>query len=349
MTASPTPDPAWPTDAWAPAGWPEASQREVQAVVDVAFDDPATVEALGPTSAFAIAHDGHLALERYAEGCATTTTLPSWSIAKSMLHAVAGVMAGDGLITLDDVVQHPLWSEPGAPPRAPITIDHAFAMRDGLAWEENYTAEGVSDVQEMLWGRGRTDVARYVAQRPVTHPPGAVYRYSSGTTNLVSAHLGQVLRTHGQDMTSYLAERLLAPLGMASATPKFDAAGTWIASSYCFATAPDFLRLGLLYLRDGCWAGGRLLPAGWVAHAVTPQPGVLDEGWGYGRHWWTLPERPGVFFANGFAGQFVLVVPVHDLVVVRLGASPTGASPLVEQHLGAVVDAAASVIATGRG
>jgi CubicO group peptidase (beta-lactamase class C family) len=149
-----------------------------------------------------------------------------------------------------------------------------------------------------------------------------------------------VLEAVDQDMATFLRRRLFEPLGISSAIPKFDAAGTWIASSYCFATAQDFLRFGLLYLRDGVVDGRRLLPEGWVEDARTPQPGVDDEGWGYARHWWTLPSMPGAFFANGHAGQFVFLVPQHDLIVFRSGTSPTGVSPLLVAYLTAVIDAA---------
>ena len=346
------PSAPWPSASWPSATWPTATRsvaerRGLDAIVGAAFEDPGTIEDLGPTQALAIVHDGRLVLERYAPELDASTTLASWSIAKSVMHAVTGIMVGDGLVTVDDVITHPVWVGARASQRPPISIRHALEMRDGLRWNERYDDVGTSDVKEMLWGRGRRDMARYVAERPVAHLPGTTYAYSSGTTNLLSFHLSQVLRDHGADMAGYLATRLFAPLGMHRATPKFDAAGTWIASTYCFATAQDFLRFGLLYLRDGNWAGQRILPAGWVAAAATPQPDVLDEGWGYGRHWWTLPNLPGAFFANGFAGQFILVVPEHELVVVRLGTSPTGASPRVAQHLCAVVAAAA--IATARG
>jgi CubicO group peptidase (beta-lactamase class C family) len=105
---------------------------------------------------------------------------------------------------------------------------------------------------------------------------------------------------------------------MASATPRFDDAGTFVGSSFVFATARDFARFGLLYLRDGVWDGRRILPAGWVDHARTPTPASRGE---YGAHWWLAMDGSGIFTANGYRGQYTIVDPTRDLVVVRLGGS----------------------------
>ena len=115
-----------------------------------------------------------------------------------------------------------------------------------------------------------------------------------------------------------MRRRLFEPLGMKTAKPRFDAAGTFIGSSYVFATARDFARFGLLYLRDGIWEDRRLLPEGWVDHARRVTPASAGE---YGAHWWLALDGSGIFSANGFNGQYVIVVPTRDLVVVRLGIS----------------------------
>ena len=132
---------------------------------------------------------------------------------------------------------------------------------------------------------------------------------------------------------------LFDPIGMRSPIPKFDASGTWIGSSYCFSTAEDFARFGLLYLRAGVWDGTQVLPEGWVDHARTPQPDVDDDGWGYGAHWWLLPDRDdGLFFASGYRGQYTIVVPGLDLVVVRSGDSETEQRDAVLGTLLEIVD-----------
>lgn len=121
-------------------------------------------------------------------------------------------------------------------------------------------------------------------------------------------------------------ERLFSPLGVTSALPTFDDAGTFIGSSFCFATPRDFARFGLLYLRGGVWQDRQLLSADWVDYARTPtfqQPGVTDSP--YGAHWWLGVGGPGSFSANGYEGQFILVCPDRDLIVVRHGATPAEA------------------------
>ena len=120
----------------------------------------------------------------------------------------------------------------------------------------------------MLFGDGRSDMAHFAADRPLAEAPGTRFNYSSATSNIVS---GIVARTvgPGEPYARFLHGRLFAPLGMASADPEFDEAGTWAASSFLRATARDFARFGLFYLRDGVWDGVRLLPAGWVDHGRT--------------------------------------------------------------------------------
>ena len=121
---------------------------------------------------------------------------------------------------------------------------------------------------------------------------------------------------------------------MASASARFDPAGTWIGSSFVFASARDFARFGLLYLRDGVWEGERVLPEGWVEYARTATPGSAGE---YGAHWWLPPGGEGMFSANGYRGQYVFVAPARDVVAVRLGESTAEQQPLVKAWLGELV------------
>jgi CubicO group peptidase (beta-lactamase class C family) len=131
-----------------------------------------------------------------------------------------------------------------------------------------------------------------------------------------------------------MRERLFGPLGMASAQPKFDAAGTFIGSSFCFATPRDFARFGLLYLRGGAWDGTRLLPASWVDHARTPtfqQAGCPDGP--YGAHWWLDLAGPGSFSANGYQGQYLILCPDRDLIIARNGVTREENQPALQAWL----------------
>ena len=184
---------------------------------------------------------------------------------------LTGFLVGDGRLAIDDPAPVPEWRAPDDP-RQPITVQQLLEMRSGLQFAEDYVDAGVSDVIEMLFGRGQHDVATFAAGFPLDHPPGAVWSYSSGTTNIVSRVVGDAVGGGEAGMRRFLQDRLFDPLGMASADPRFDEAGTFIGSSFLYATAHDFARFGYLYLRDGVWEGERLLPEGWVDHARTSVP-----------------------------------------------------------------------------
>ncbi len=223
---------------------------------------------LAETFAVLVVHGGQVVAERYQGALehfdrpptpvTAETPLLSWSMAKSMLHAVVGLLVGDGRLDLDAPADVPEWSDPGDPRHA-ITLRQLLAMRDGLAFVEDYVDDRVSDVMHMLFGEGQSDMAHFAADRPLAAPPGTRFNYSSGTSNIIS---GVVARTvgPGESYARFLHGRLFGPIGMKSADPEFDEAGTWVASSYLHATAQDYARFGLLYLRDGMWDGTRLLP-----------------------------------------------------------------------------------------
>jgi CubicO group peptidase (beta-lactamase class C family) len=322
LPSQPT-DVPWPTTEW-PTG-PVPHGVALEPLLAAAFEDP----GLAMSYAVVVVHGGRLVAERYggalehwdrpAEPVGPDTPLLSWSMAKSVLHAAVGLLAGEGRVHPDDPAGVPAWQGEGDP-RAGITLEHLLDMRDGLAWAEDYVDAGGSDVIEMLFGRGQEDVARFAIDRPLAAPPGERFNYSSGTSNVVSSlvasHVGS-----GDDYDAFLRERLFEPIGMTSANPRFDAAGTWIASSYVHATARDWARFGSLYLRDGVWDGRRLLPEGWVDHGRRMRS-VDEEGDVYGAHWWGEGDDHGTFAARGYEGQSILVCPALDLVVARLGKTP---------------------------
>jgi CubicO group peptidase (beta-lactamase class C family) len=250
-----------------------------------------------------------------------------------MLHAAVGMLVGEGRLDTAAPAPVPAWRG-AADPRGAITLEHLLRMVDGLAFVEEYREGEHSDVIEMIYGAGKDDVASYAESRPLAHPPGTWWNYSSGTSNVVSAILGRTLGGHAA-VDDFLRARLFDPIGMKSATPRFDAAGTFVASSFVFATARDFARFGLLYLRDGVWEGERLLPAGWVDHARTPTPASFGQ---YGAHWWLATDGSGIFHCSGFRGQYIAVDPTRDLVLVRSGASTPEQRAEVLRSLRAVVE-----------
>ena len=331
-------DTPWPTEAWPAGDLPARAAPRVAALLDDAFS-PAGVARLGETLACVIVQGGRLRAERYAPGLGPEDTQPSWSKAKSITHALAGLLVGEGRLDLHAPLGAPEWSGPGDP-RAAITLEQLLRMSSGLRFQEAYVPGEPSDVIEMLWGAGQDDVAAFAARFPLEHPPGTRWSYASGTTNIVARACGQAAGLSGPAFEAWMRERLFDPLGMRSAMPKFDRAGTFIGSSFCFCTPRDFARFGLLYLRDGVWEGRRLLPEGWVDHARTPTPQPPDTAdFGYGAHWWLGMAGPGSLSANGFDGQYTVLVPELDLVVVRHGRTPLDKKDAAAAWVAQVVDA----------
>ena len=308
-----------------PEGAPWEAAAPPSGVADLlaeAFTEPQP-ERLGLTLAVAAVQHGRLVAERYGPGVDATTPLLSWSMAKSITHALVGICVRDGRLDIHAPAPVPEWADP-SDPRHPITVEHLLRMSSGLAFTEDYVDARISDVIEMLFGAGETDMAAFAASFPLSHPPGTVWNYSSGTTNIISRVVGSLI----DNMEGFIRRELFEPLGMHHARPGFDAAGTFVGSSYVHAPAREFLRFGELYLADGMWEGRRLLPAGWVDHARTPTPHSDDLG--YGAHWWI---KPGCFYASGYEGQYLFVVPDADLVVVRLGKTDAALRPNVETWL----------------
>jgi CubicO group peptidase (beta-lactamase class C family) len=263
------------------------------------------------------------------------TPLLSWSMAKSMLHAAVGILVGDGRLDVDAKDLVPEWRDDE---RAGITLPDLLAMRDGLAWNEDYVDAGGSQVIEMLFGDGQHDVGAFARARTAAVPPDTRFNYSSGTTNVVSGIVADVVG-RGEPYVAFLRDRLFAPIGMTTAQPTLDAAGLWVASSYVHATAEDLARFGYLYLRDGVWDGTRILPLGWVDSGRRLRSIDPDDGRGYGWQWWVTHDEHGTFWANGYEGQSILVSPANDLVVVRIGRTDAVHGPELFDWRARVVDA----------
>ncbi len=331
----------WPAREWPVGPLPEGV--DLSEAMEEAFDPEGP---LHQTYAVAIVHRGRLVFERYdgllpqwdkpGKPVGRDTPLLSWSMAKSMLHAVVGMLVEEGRLSLDEPAPVPGWEDPGDP-RGAITLQQLLEMRDGLHFVEEYEDAETSDVIQMLFGRGRADMAAFAADRPLDATPGTRFNYSSGTSNIVSGIVARTLGP-GRPYEEFLADRLFGPIGMTSATATFDEAGTWVAASYAYATAVDYARFGLLYLRDGIWDGRRLLPEGWVDHGRRPRSVDPDDGDYYGSHWWTRHARHGTFWASGHEGQYIDICPRLDLVLVRMGRTGSASSEALKRWRTGVID-----------
>jgi len=335
----------WPGARWSTGELPAGV--DLDDLMEAAFDPDGP---LHDSYAVVVVQGGRLVHQRYGgtlprfdgpgRPVGVDTPLLSWSVAKSMLHAVVGMLIGDGRLDPAAPVDVPLWAAADDARRV-ITVADLLAMRDGLAFSEEYEDPETSDVIEMLYGRGQADMAAFAADRPLASTPGSRFNYSTGTSMVLSGIVARVLGT-GDPYRTYLTERLFAPIGMTTATPGFDEAGTWVAGSYVHASAQDYARFGLLYLRDGVWAGRRLLPEGWVDAGRTARSVDPDDGHLYGAHWWTRDEPLGTFWAAGHDGQFIDVCPALDLVLVRLGRTDAGRSEMVRTWRDEVIGAFAA-------
>ncbi len=322
------------------ASWEHGPRNEL---VDAAVDALCHDESVEITTAIVVVHRGRIVAERYqpdtspnmfrdgpAAETTSATTLISWSMAKSITHALVGVAVGDGALRVEDPIPVPQWR---GTEKESITWQHLLNMRSGLDFNEDYVDGEVSHVIDMLFGSGKADVAQYAASRPLRHEPGMHWSYSSGDTNIISRALSSVVAGgSGDTMRAYIQQRLFDPLGMTSATAKFDDAGTFIGSSFVYATARDFARFGLLYLHDGWWGGDQLLPTGWVDHARRPTPVPDTESHGYGAHWWLWPYDRALA-CHGYEGQRTIVVPDRDAVIVRLGKTPEAQNEQLRMRL----------------
>ena len=324
---------------------------DVAVLVDELFERPPHE---GVSLALLVQQGGEVVVERYgvqpenifqpAIEITADSTLTSWSMAKSITHAAVGILVGDGALDVDAPAPIAEWA---GTPKAAITTLQLLEMRSGLRFVEDYVDDEVSHCIEMLYGESGPSHAAYAAALPLDHAPGTHYSYSSGTTNIVARIIGDIVsgESGGDPMQrqaaveALLHQRLFGPVGMASAIPKFDAAGDFVGSSYVFATARDFAKFAELYRNDGVAASGeRVLPAGWVAHAGVPVSHDDENGCDYGRHWWMWPQIPGSLACHGHEGQYIVVVPDRELVVVHLGKTDAAVAPQLRARLRQLID-----------
>lgn len=317
----------FPTEKWPEFPVSDAPRLQVDSVVRQTLDGTA-VASLAKTKAFLVVWRGQIAGEWYQKGVSQSTRLQSWSVAKGMLHAALGIALGDHTISIQSGLNIADWSGSGDP-RARITVRQLAQMTDGLRFDENY-GDPQSHVMQMLFGAGRADTGEYAARSGFSHDAGTHWSYSGGSANILSRFLRDRLGG-GAKYSQFLRDRLFGKIGMTSAVPEFDASGTWIGSSYVHATARDFAKFGLLYLRGGNWNGEQLIPESWVD--IARMPTLASKGQ-YGALFWLnainpdtglpaistkLPED--LFLARGFGGQIIAVVPSRDAVVVMLNAN----------------------------
>jgi CubicO group peptidase (beta-lactamase class C family) len=299
----------------------------LEAVLDEAFSEP-SAESHRQTRAVVVLKGGRIIAERYAPPFTRETPLIGWSMTKSVVNTLIGILVRDGLLELDAAAPVPEWRD-SDDPRSRITLRHLLQMSSGLDFEEVY--EPGSDATNMLFTE--FSAAGYAAASTLKYEPGTHWYYSSGTSNILARVIRDTVGGSTADVREFTQRRLFDPIGIRTMVLEPDASGAPVGSSFSYATARDWARLGQFWLQGGMWQGERLLPEGWMEWSATPAPAApMGE---YGAQFWlnagiegrhrAFPDVPeSMFFANGFNNQIVAVFPEQELVVVRLGFTTDG-------------------------
>lgn len=291
--------------------------RALQTAVDSAFIENHR-PYLKKTRSVLVVYKDQIIAEKYAEGFDHNTPFLGWSMAKSVTATAIGVLEKqhnfDIHKPLVEFMDLTTWQKDE---RANITTHHLLKMISGLAWEEDYTK--ISDVTKMLFLEH--DMTQSQATKNLEHAPGTHFNYSSGTTNLISG----VLRSQFKSQQEYLDfpyTQLIDKIGMNSMVLETDMDGNYVGSSYAWATARDWAKYGLLYLHRGNWNGTQVFNESWASYTATPTKASNNE---YGAQFWTntdgyMPDAPkDMYYADGYHGQRIFIIPSKDLVIVRTG------------------------------
>lgn len=275
------------------------------------------------TRAVLVVHSGRIVAEKYADGYDQNSKFLGWSMAKSVTGALVGILVKEGKLNVTQPAPVKEWQD-AKDERHNITIENLLQQTSGLDFWENYNNS--SDATKMLFNKA--DMGGYTANRPLKHTPGSRFYYSSGNSNLLSLIIRNTVGE--KDYCLFPYKNLFHKIGMYHTLLEPDASGTFVGSSYIYASARDYARFGLLYLHDGMWNGERILPEDWVQKTVTP-PGA-NKLKNYGYQFWLngldendpskkeFPEAPAdLFYADGYGGQRIYIIPSKELVVIRLG------------------------------
>lgn len=270
------------------------------------------------TRSVLVLYKGYLITERYADSYTKDTPILGWSMTKSIIATLYGILQYRGELSVNDPLGFDSWENDK---RAQLTINHMLRMQSGLEWDEDYS--GISDVTKMLFLS--KDMADVQIQKPLIAEPTEIWNYSSGTSNLLSKKLKDYFDSD-QAYIDFLYTDFADKIGMNSLLVEQDGSGTYVSSSYGWASTRDWGKFGQLYLQNGIWNNKSLFDQSWVDYISTPTEHSNGE---YGAHFWLnagglYPNVPkDLFSSNGHDGQYVYIIPSEDLVVVRTGLSET--------------------------
>lgn len=303
----------------------------LSAALDRAFTEPAQ-PPYRRTRAIVVMKAGRIIAERYADGIGPETQLLGFSMTKSVMSALTGILVRQGRLKLDGPAPVAAWQNPDDPHHA-ITIDQLLRHTAGIALGSSLQASlgsALEPVNAMKFAED--DMATYAETVPLATAPGTVWNYHDGNTIILAHLIRNAAGGKPADALAFARRELFAPLGMRHVTLQLDGAGTIEGASNMLASARDWARFGQLYLDDGVAGGKRILPEGWVNYSATATPNAwvgigagfwTNQGDSFGakfrvEHGWPRDA----FFAKGTIGQYAIVIPSERLVIVRLGRSP---------------------------
>jgi len=319
----------------------EPSDPALKAALDHAFEERAK-PPFRRTKAVVVVRDGRVIAERYASGVGIDTPLPSFSMTKSVVNALLGIMTQQGLTSPSLPAPIPEWHGAGDP-RHEIEVGHLMRMTSGLALDETDWPLNPSD--EMFL---HNDMAGFAVKAPLIAEPGKRWAYSSATTQILARIIREAVGGPEQTL-SFAWRELFDPLGMRSVTLFFDGSGTVQGANNMLASARDWARFGLLYLNDGKIGGKRILHEEWVDYSTWT---TLDTDYAAG-FWTNRSEHPrakarvragiprDAYYASGNLGQRCVIIPSQHMVVVRMGdaVGPTGDIRGLERLIKEVIEA----------
>jgi CubicO group peptidase (beta-lactamase class C family) len=342
------PDPAtqdWPTgDRNATGTFSDVNAAAITATLDWAFND-AGLQRAQNTRGVVIVYKGKIIGERYASGWGPYTPQISWSMGKSIAATLIGVLVQKGDLKLDAPAPVPEW-QGTRDPRRSITIANLLNMSSGLDFDNFGLTPNTSYTAANEHFRIYFDAIQVFAHsvnQPLRFTPGSVQRYRNSDPLTLMYIARRIVENKGQPFLQFPQRDLFDQIGARGFVLETDAWGNFIITGFDYGGSRDWARLGLLYLQNGVWQGKRILPANWSQFVATPAPG--DPSRGYGGLWWLnrggslrrVPED--AYWAAGYMGQYTMVIPSRDLVIVRQGPSPGGDAPYMDELVARILEA----------
>ncbi len=313
--------------------WPDGDMLEIQSL-----PEEINIKALKEASEWSfnresseqvtlsllIVYKGQIVHERYAPGVDVHTRTRTWSTAKSIAVTLMGILADQGKLELDKPLGLewlPKERSPETDPRSEITLRHVLNMSSGLYTVDNRRMEYVTGSGLAYWA-GASSV-NGALNRGLIRKPGTLWDYENYDTILGVLAMKNALGDQ-QTYLEFPRKALLDKIGMRNTLLSADRFGDFILSSQVYTNARDLARFGLLYLQNGQWNGEQIISKDWIEFVRTPAPATAERGNFYGGQWWLVPDdRTDVpkdaYSTAGNRGQYVIVVPSHDLVIVRRG------------------------------